>query len=58
LIGFIGGVQLVSIGILGEYIGRIYNEVKNRPLYVASEYVGFAGSEPQFSRSPVVEKNK
>jgi dolichol-phosphate mannosyltransferase len=55
---FIGGVQLVSIGILGEYIGRIYNEVKNRPLYVASEYVGFAGSEPQFSRSPVVEKNK
>ena len=55
---FIGGVQLVSIGILGEYIGRIYNEVKNCPLYVASEYVGFAGSEPQFSRSPVVEKNK
>ncbi len=55
---FIGGVQLVSIGILGEYIGRIYNEVKNRPLYVASEYVGFSDSEPELSRSPVVEKRK
>lgn len=38
---FIGGVQLVCIGILGAYIGRIYNEIKGRPLYVVQEYVGF-----------------
>lgn len=51
---FIGGVQLVCIGILGEYIGRIYNEIKDRPLYVVQEYVGFLENAPAMSRSPVV----
>lgn len=35
---FMGGVQLLTIGILGEYIGRIFNETKKRPTYLASEY--------------------
>ncbi|MBP0020136.1 MAG: glycosyltransferase family 2 protein [Cyanobacteria bacterium SBLK] len=38
---FLGAVQLVSIGILGEYIGRIYEEVKGRPLYTLGEVRGF-----------------
>lgn len=37
---FIGAVQLFSIGILGEYVGRIYEEVKNRPLYTLNEVAG------------------
>jgi len=36
----LGGLQLLSIGILGEYLGRIFNETKNRPTYIAREYNG------------------
>ncbi len=38
---FIGGIQLIGIGILGEYIARIYNESKHRPIYVLKDTIGF-----------------
>ncbi len=37
---FLGSVQLICIGVLGEYIGRIYMESKRRPLYIISDYIG------------------
>jgi len=41
LISFLGGVQLISVGILGEYIGRIYEEVRSRPRFIVDQAVGF-----------------
>jgi dolichol-phosphate mannosyltransferase len=50
---FIGGVQLISLGVMGEYIGRIYGEAKRRPLYLLQERLGFrprALPEPEARR--------
>jgi glycosyltransferase involved in cell wall biosynthesis len=45
LISFLGGVQLISVGILGEYIGRIYEEVRARPRFIVDSAVGFKEGE-------------
>lgn len=45
-LGFFSGVQLIAIGILGEYVGRIYFETKQRPLYFVKETYGLKESSP------------
>ena len=44
---FFAGVQLISLGVIGEYLGRMYEEIKGRPLFLVAEELGMEREPPQ-----------
>ncbi len=58
LILFFGGTQLMTMGIMGEYLGRVFNETKRRPLYLVERYTPSGTVTPIMSPSRTIEANR
>jgi hypothetical protein len=49
----IGGTQLMTVGILGEYVGKIYEQSKDRPLYLVARTLNVGSSKPEPASEPL-----
>lgn len=56
VVAFLSGIQLLGIGVLGLYVGRVYNEVKNRPHYIVESTIGFAPDPEHIGARPIAAK--
>jgi glycosyltransferase involved in cell wall biosynthesis len=56
LVSFLAGIQLLSLGIMGEYVGRIYDEVRRRPKYIVESTIGFEVNDPAGERAPATSR--
>jgi glycosyltransferase involved in cell wall biosynthesis len=54
---FVGGIQLLMLGIIGEYLGRVYDEVRQRPLYIVRSRVGLATVETTVANDSVADRH-
>lgn len=54
---FVSGLQFITLGIMGEYLGRIYTEVKNRPLYLVRHFYEYQAQEAQNEQKPSDSEN-
>jgi dolichol-phosphate mannosyltransferase len=58
IVSFFSGIQLLSLGVIGEYVGRIYDEVKRRPLFVVDELEGFERSALELEEGPAPARER
>ena len=55
---FFAGVQLISLGVIGEYLGRMYEEIKGRPLFLVSEELGVGRRAPHVDSADAGERRE